>query len=500
MIAGEIKTKIDNLWQSMWNNGMANPMTNIMQITYLLFIKMIDDAQIKKEGQAAKLKISLNEQELLFKSGNYINGEVNIPYHDLRWSNFKNFYPEKMYDNMKTNVFPFIKNLKNHHDTRKTAFETHMDNAQFEIMKPSILVSLVEDLDQLNIDNRDLMGDVYEYLLAKLAINGDNGQFRTPIHIIKMMVELMKPQIKDVICDPAMGSAGFLVEASKYIQNHCKGELINQIKNKHFNESMFYGFDNDPMMLRIGSMNMTLHGVEMPIIEYRDSLSEENSETNKFSLILANPPFSGSLNLIDISKSLSNIVNTKKTELLFIALFLRSLQQGGRCASIVPVGVVNNSNKAYIDIRKNLVENQKLEAIIYMPNGVFMPYSGVQTAIIIFTKGGETDKVWLYNMEADGFSLDKKRTPISDNDIPDIIKRYGTELDKDNTPYDKSFFINKDQIDKSDYSLSWNKYRKIRIKEKVYRKPKEILKSLETLEKEYNEEFQKLKEMLLEND
>ena len=367
-----------------------------------------------------------------------------------------------------------------------------MNDAKLEIPSGKILEKVIRGLNdnELNLDNKEIMGDVYEYLLAKLSVNGTNGQFRTPRHIISMMVNLMQPKLGEKICDPAMGSAGFLMESAKYIQAHQKNELNSTENRRKFNSEMFYGNETDPDMLRIGTMNMTLHDVSDPQIFYKNSLTDDNKDEYKYNLILANPPFSGSLDANDLAKSLKDICPSKSTELLFMALFLRSLVIGGRCASIVPVGVVNNTNeKAYTTIRKELVEKQRLKAIIYMPSGVFKPYAGVQTAIIIFEKTGTggTDKVWLYNMEADGFSLDDKRNPIDANDIPDIIERYHN-LDKEEsrTPYDKSFFITKQDIVDNDYVLSLNKYQKKEIVKKVYRPTKDIIASINDLEKQFS--------------
>lgn len=508
MVTGEIKNKLDKLWDRMWSNQMTNPWIDIQQVTYLIFIKMLDDQQIKQEVKINdQIKHGITtaakqREKLLFKPGNYVDQDlgINVPYEDLRWSHFKEFAPQKMFDNMTKNVFPFIRKLDS---TGTTAFSKFMKDAQFTVTNAYILDELVKGLSDpgLGLDNRDLMGDCYEYLLSKMATSGDNGQFRTPRHIIDMMVELAKPTLKDNIIDPAMGTAGFLAESSKYIQNHYEKELMNSENNAHYHNVEFTGFDTDTDMLRIGSMNMVLHGVENANIKFNNSLSEDYTEQNKYSLILANPPFSGSLNPETVAKSLNQISGgTKSTELLFLALFLRILQVGGRCISIVPVGVVNNTNeKAYTRLRKEIVENQKLQAIIYMPSGIFQPYSGVQTAIIVFTKtnSGGTDKVWLYNMEADGYSLDLKRTPIAENNIPDIISRF-ENLDKESTrtPYDQSFLIDKKEIVDNDYVLSWNKCHKVHIEKKVYRPTSEIIASIEQSEKEFQDLMSQIKESL----
>lgn len=498
MITGEIKNKLDRLWDAMWSNQMTNPWIDIQQVTYLIFTKMLDDNQIKQERKVNDMKaygidVPLDENTITFKSGNYVDKDNNIdvPYRNLRWSIFKEFESRAMFDNLRDNVFPFIKSL---HGDRQTAFANFMKDAQFAVANPYILSKMVESLsdESLGFNDKDMMGDCYEYLLSKMATSGDNGQFRTPRHIIDMMVELARPTLKDTIIDPAMGSAGFLAESAKYIQEHFEQELMNGDNNKHFHDTMFTGYDTDTDMLRIGCMNMTLHGVENPTIRYNNSLAEEYDEANKYSLILANPPFSGSLDPSTVARSLNQISGgTKKTELLFLSLFLRLLNAGGRCVSIIPVGVLNNTNdKAYTRLRKTLVEEQKLEAIIYLPSGVFQPYSGVQTGILVFTKtnSGGTDKVWLYNMEADGLSLDQKRLPVDENDIPDVVARWNNlEEEAKRSRYEKSFFVEKKDFVDNDYIFSFNKYQLRKIEEKTFTPTDKILKSISDLEIEFKQ-------------
>jgi type I restriction enzyme M protein len=497
MITGEIKNKLDKLWDSMWSNQMTNPWIDIQQITYLIFIKMLDDNQIKQErkinDQIANGLEGSKLKDPIFKDGNYVDKDNNIdvPYRNLRWSVFKEFESKKAFDNLRVNVFPFIKNLKS---DKATSFVTYMENAQFQVANPYILSKMIDSISDegLGLGNKDLMGDCYEYLLSKMATSGDNGQFRTPRHIIEMMVEFAHPTLQDSIIDPAMGTAGFLVSAAKYIQEHYAKELMNRDNNDHFHNEMFTGFDTDTDMLRIGCMNMTLHNVDNPRIQYNNSLSEEYTEKDKYSIVLANPPFSGSLEPETVSKSLNQISGgTKKTELLFLSLFLRLLKVGGRCVSIVPVGVMNNTNdKAYTNLRKELVKNQKLEAVIFMPSGVFYPYAGVQTGILVFTKtnSGGTDKVWMYNMEADGFSLDQKRNPISENDIPDIIERFkNLDGEKERKRTEKSFLVDKKEIVDNNYVLSFNKYEEKLVEKKVYRSTKEIIGSINDLEKKFQD-------------
>ena len=340
------------------------------------------------------------------------------------------------------------------------------------------------------MNNRDAMGDVYEYVLGKMAASGNNGQFRTPRHIIRMMVELMKPTLKDEICDPAMGSAGFIVESAKYITDHYKSELLKKEHADHYKRGMFHGFDTDTTMLRIGAMNLMLHGVDEPEIAWRDSLSSSNTDTDRYTLCLANPPFAGSIDSEDTAKSLLTITNTKKTELLFVALFVRMLQLGGRCASIVPDGVLFGNSNAHVALRKELIDNQRLQAVISMPSGVFQPYSGVSTAILIFTKtnAGGTDKVWFYDMQADGYSLDQRRQEVEENDIPDVIARFNNLAGEESrTRKDKSFLVPVKEIQDNDYVLSMNKYKEVEREVVEYEKPDVILGRIDALESEISE-------------
>jgi type I restriction enzyme M protein len=484
MITGEIKNKIDNIWETFWTGGLANPLSVIEQVTYLLFIKLLDDNQIKKERNAEVLGVQL--KTLLFDSGNFIDEKENInePYQNLRWSHFKNFEPQALFNTVKDKVFPFIKQINNGKDT---AFSRYMKDAVFMVPTPRVLLKVVDGLDALDLNNKDIMGDVYEYLLAKIASSGTNGQFRTPRHIIRMMVELMKPNLQDTIADPAMGSAGFVVESARYIQERFSSELLRAEHQERFTTTMFSGYDTDQTMLRIGAMNMMLHGVDQPDIKYQDSLSEENTAFNKFSLILANPPFKGSLDYEAVSKDLLSVTKTKKTELLFLAVMLRMLKVGGRAASVVPDGVLFGSSTAHKAIRKELVDNHKLEAVISMPSGVFKPYAGVSTAIIIFTKTntGGTDNVWFYNMKADGYTLDDKRSPIENNDIEDIINRFhNLDNEKTRTRLEQSFLVDKKDIIDNDYDLSINKYMETEYEKVEYDSPKVILDRINKLDEE----------------
>ncbi len=448
MLTGELKSKVDRIWETFWTGGITNPLEVIEQFTYLLFIKGLDDIETTKENEAAFLGLTY---EGMFKEENK----------NLRWSQFKNMEATEMYNIVLNKVFPFIKNL---HEDGGSAYSKYMGDAIFKIPTPQMLSKIVDGIDGIDMENRDTKGDLYEHLLSKVATAGTNGQFRTPRHIIGMMVKLMKPTPSDVIVDPAMGSAGFLVAAQEYLRDNEADLFLNAGLKDHFNNHMFYGFDMDRTMLRIGAMNMLLHGVDNPNIEYKDSLSEKNTDKEKYTLVLANPPFKGSLDYESVSAELLKVTKTKKTELLFIALILRSLKIGGRSATIVPDGVLFGSSKAHKEIRREIVDNNKLEAVISMPSGVFKPYAGVSTAILIFTKtaSGGTDKVWFYDMKSDGYSLDDKRQEIEGSDIPDIIERF-SNLDKevDRKPTDQSFFVDVEKIKDNGYDLSINKYKEI---------------------------------------
>lgn len=380
-----------------------------------------------------------------------------------------------------------------------------MDDAIFKLPTPLVLSKVVDSLDEIykmmnEIQTADVRGDVYEYLLEKIAQSGRNGQFRTPRHIIRMMVEMMDPSSDEVICDPACGTSGFLIAAGEYLKEKKKEEIFfDKQKKEHYMNHMFHGYDMDRTMLRIGAMNMMTHGIENPFIEYRDSLSDQNQDKGKYSLILANPPFKGSLDAESVSGDLLKVCKTKKTELLFLALFVRMLKVGGRCACIVPDGVLFGSSKAHKDIRKEIVENQRLEAVISMPSGVFKPYAGVSTAILIFTKTehGGTDNVWFYDMTADGFSLDDKRSPIAENDIPDIIERFKNldkEIDRKRT--DKSFMVPKQDIVENGYDLSINKYKEIEYVPVEYPSTIEIMTNIREIEMEIGKEMEELEKLL----
>lgn len=497
MITGELKNKVDSIWDTIWTGGITSPITVLEQITYLLFMKLLDDNQIKQEATASLLGVPLTNR--VFKDGICViseNPRIETDYNNLRWNVFHNWKSEDMLFNIQTYVFPFIKTIG---EGRDTAFSRYMKDTVFLIPTPKVLEKVVEGIDSMDMNNKDIMGDVYEYLLGKIAAAGENGQFRTPRHIINLIVTLMKPTLNDKVLDPAMGSAGFLLSSAEYVSEHQSTELINTEKSSYFKNEMFSGFDTDQSMLRIGAMNMMLHGVEQPNIKYQDSLSKDNVEREAYTLIMANPPFTGSVFQEEISNDLLALCKTKKTELLFVALFIKMLKVGGRCASIVPDGVLFGSSKAHQSLRKELIENHKLEAVISMPSGVFKPYAGVSTAIIIFTKTGQggTDNVWFYDMKADGYSLDDKRSPVEQNDIPDIISRFNNrDAEHDRERTEQSFFVTKQEIVDNAYDLSINKYKKVEYKAVEYPPTSEILASIRDLEKEIAKEMDELEKLL----
>lgn len=511
MITGEIRGQIDRIWDAFWSGGISNPLEVIEQITYLLFIKRLDDLQTLEQNKATATGKPIARR--IFPKGKDAKGR---PYEDFRWRSLKNFDPPTMFEIVGEHVFPFLRTLGGDDST----YAQHMEGARFTIPTPGLLDRVVQMIDAVPMEDRDTKGDVYEYMLAKIATAGQNGQFRTPRHIIRLMVELMAPRPDDVICDPACGTAGFLVAAGEVLRAHYPNLLHDAKQREHFHHHMFHGYDFDSTMLRIGSMNMLLHGVENPEITYRDSLAQDHAgEEEKYTLVLANPPFAGSLDYENTAKDLLQIVKTKKTELLFLALFLRLLKAGGRAAVIVPEGVLFGSSKAHKELRKMLVEDQKLDAVIKLPSGVFKPYAGVSTAILCFTKtnSGGTDYVWFYDLEADGFSLDDKRTPLlpddklgpvpkealsadehANNNLPDLLVRWAernrTERERPRTA--QSFSVQKADIAAQGYDLSLNRYKEIVHEQIVHCPPKEILAELAKLEEKIQQEMKELEAML----
>jgi type I restriction enzyme M protein len=505
VITGELKSKVDRVWDAFWSGGIANPLEVIEQITYLLFLRRLDELQTLAENKSNRTGRPLDR--VIFDGG------TTDP---RRWRNFKQADPASMFSTVSERVFPFLRDLGGDEST----YSNHMKDARFTIPTPALLSRVVDMLDDIPMTDRDTNGDLYEYMLGKIATAGQNGQFRTPRHIIGLMVEMMAPQVRDDICDPACGTAGFLVAASEYLRREHPNLLLNAEASRHFNHSMFHGYDFDATMLRIGSMNMLLHGVEAPDIRYRDSLSDGASgDAELYSLILANPPFAGSLDYESTAKDLQRVVKTKKTELLFLALFLRLLQTGGRAAVIVPDGVLFGSSKAHKELRRTLVEDHKLDGVVKLPSGVFKPYAGVSTAILLFTKTGVggTDQVWFYELTADGWSLDDKRTPLLPedklgprpavslsedehlkNNLPDTLARWRARSagERSRGRTEQSFCVAKDAIIAQGYDLSLNRYKEVVHDEVPHRPPLEIIADLERLEGEIQHGLAELKAML----
>lgn len=502
MITGEIKNKIDQIWDTFFVAGITNPITVLEQMTYIFFMKMLDDKQLQEEENARDWGAEI--QNPTFLDGQlWVNPEAvteeekqGVPYENLRWHVFKNFGSDNMFRIVRQSVFEFIKHIGT---GEESAYSRYMKSAIFLIPNARTLSKVVDGVDALDMNNRDAMGDVYEYILGKMAASGTNGQFRTPRHIIRMIVEMMEPTPQDYICDPAMGSAGFLVEAVKYIKENYEEAFFANEDIAHIKTSMVNGYDTDQTMLRIGAMNLLLHDISSPNLAWRDSLSEQNDDHSCYTLIMANPPFAGSLDKGNVNKNILAYANTSKTELLFLAQFVRSLEIGGRCASIVPDGVLFGTSKAHIAIRKEIVDNQQLKAVISMPSGVFKPYAGVSTAVLIFSKtnSGGTDKVWFYDMKADGFSLDDKRSAISENDIPDVVARYhNLKAEESRSRKEQSFFVPVEEIRENNYDLSINKYKEIEREKVEYEPVADILARLEKTEGDYLKGYSELYKML----
>lgn len=507
MITGVIKNKVDQIWLDIFSAGLANPLTVIEQLTYLMFIRSLDAKELENE----KLETLGVPVSKIFPQTP--TGQA------MRWSKFKHQAAQHIFDIVSQRVFPAIKAMKGGKlpdfdergdlielpnadgDTAETAFARFMKDAVFLMPTPQVLQKVITGLDELyehDLTGLDMQGDFYEYMLSKLSTAGRNGQFRTPKHIRDMMVELLKPTPDDTICDPACGTAGFLISASEYIRSKYESTMTPE-QWEHFAGPAFTGNDTDPTMLRLSAMNLMLHSIDKPDVSYKDSVSKENTVSSKYTICLANPPFKGTINATNISDNLKAVTNTKKTELLFLALFLRLLKKGGQCACIVPDGVLFGSSKAHVSIRKEIVENHQLRAVISMPSGVFKPYAGVSTAVLVFTKtaAGGTDKVWFYDMEADGFSLDDKRSPIEQSDIPDIVARFSNlEAEKDRARTEKSFFVDKAEIVANGYDLSINKYKQMEYKPVEYPSTQEIMAELHELEMQISAGLAELEEML----
>ncbi|AOY77401.1 type I restriction-modification system subunit M [Clostridium formicaceticum] len=491
MITGEVKNKIDKIWTDIWAGGITQPLTVIEQLTYLMFIRSLDEKEIENESLEA---LGMEVPNKIFPDTP--DGQA------MRWSKFKDKDPREIFEVIGQKVFPFIKSMNGN---KTSAFSRYMEDAIFLMPTPQVLQKVITGLDELyehDIKDLDMQGDLYEYMLGKLSVAGQNGQFRTPRHIRNMMVKLLAPTPDDRICDPACGTAGFLVSSAEYIREKYESEMTTEQWEK-FEGDAFTGFDTDRTMLRLSAMNLMLHSISNPDINYADSVSKQNDISDAYDVILANPPFTGTIDAESIHDNLKAICNTKKTELLFIALFIRMLNIGGRCACIVPDGVLFGTTKAHKSLRKELVESHNLQAVISMPSGVFKPYAGVSTAILIFTKtnAGGTDKVWFYDMKSDGFSLDDKRKDLgNDGDITDIINRFHS-LDKevDRKKTERSFLVDKEEIKNNDYDLSINRYKEIEYEKVEYEKPEVIMTRLDELAIDLSSKMEELRG-LLENE
>ncbi|MBT2568566.1 SAM-dependent DNA methyltransferase [Arthrobacter sp. ISL-85] len=497
MITGEIKVQVDKVWNAFWTGGISNPLEVIEQITYLLFLKRLDENQTRAENKANRTGKPIENP--IFPNG---LDEKGRSYQDYRWSKFKNFSRDEMYEVFAEHIFPFLRTgLVQLTNDEESSYAQHMKDARFTIPNPGLLEKVVDIIDEIPMDGRDTKGDLYEYMLGKIAAAGTNGQFRTPRHIINLMVKMTAPQPMEAICDPAAGTAGFLVQAGEYLRQNNPNLLSTSVQSRFFHHHQFHGYDFDSTMLRIGSMNMLLHGVENPEITYRDSLADlHGSEEGRYDLILANPPFAGSLDYENVAKDLLSLVKTKKTELLFLALFLRLLKPGGRAAVIVPDGVMFGASSAHIALRKILVEDHKLDGVVKLPSGVFRPYAGVSTAILFFTKtnSGGTDNVWFYDVTSDGFSLDDKRNPLESSDLDDVLTRWQqrTTTETARARTDQSFLVPKAEIAENGYDLSLNRYRKLEHEEIEHRKAAEIIGDLEVLEAEIAQRLAELKALI----
>lgn len=556
MLTGKLKNQVDEIWEVFWTGGVTNPISVIEQFTYLLFIRRLDEIHTSRERQAMLLETDIAQPIFSSEQASY------------RWNKFKNLDPQVMFDLVKDKVFPFIKTING----EDTTFAKHMSDAIFMIPKAQVLDKVVNLIDKIPMDDRDTKGDLYEYMLSKLQSSGTNGQFRTPRHIIQMMVEMTQPKLdgnkSDIICDPASGTCGFLMASEEYVRKQFENELMKPENSEHFHNKMFNAYDFDQHMLRIGAMNLMLHGVEHPTVEYKDSLSDfgEQNIRDKYTLILANPPFKGSVAYDELSPDLLTALGktpkkaapkveidedgnkkakkgpSEKTELLFLALILRMLQPGGRAAVVVPDGVLFGSTKSHKEIRKAIIEDHKLDAVVSLPSGVFKPYAGVSTAILFFTKtnSGGTDNVWFYDMQADGFSLDDKRTPLIKgieltteadvidatlpkneslqqikiapsehanhklNNIPDVLYRW-QQRDNESSPErseknrkrtEQSFYVPVAEITSNDYDLSINRYKEVIYEEVKYDEPQVILKRIKELQQAMDKGISDLEAML----
>lgn len=517
MLTPSMKSLINQLWDKFWSGGISNPLTAIEQISYLLFMRRLDELDAKQKSDA---EFTGDKYESMFKGKFKIpNSNETVDKATLRWSHFKQMEGGEMLRHMQTKIFPFIKQLNG----RGTAFTRHMEDAVFIIPKASLLVEAVSIIDRLYEDIEkqmqagqmfhDTQGDMYEFLLAEIAQAGKNGQFRTPRHIIQLMCELVAPKLPESICDPACGTGGFLLGAYQHIltqytskeqlfmdeNGFTRGTLGDKITDerlwKQLKEKTFFGYDFDSTMVRIGLMNLILHGISNPNIDRRDTLSKNFNEDDKYDVILANPPFKGSIDAGDINEGFA--LKTTKTELLFVNRIINSLRIGGRAAVIVPDGVLFGSSGAHKDLREMLIKKCELQGVVSMPSGVFKPYAGVSTAILIFVKGGTTQKVWFYDMQSDGYSLDDKREKIEANDLPDIVKEWkARSKHKNDDRKEKHFFVPVKEIINNNYDLSINRYKEIAYEPVKYEKPEKILENVEAIEQDIIKGIKELKGLL----
>lgn len=513
----ELKSQVNKLWDEFWTGGISNPLTVIEQISFLMFTRLLDMAATREEKKAGR-------------TGQSARTPFDGPNDPRRWQNFKKLGGKEMLPLVRDQVFPHFRDLAG----KDSTFGQYMQDAQLLIQKPALLVAAVEMIDKLPLDKGDVKGDLYEYVLSKLTTAGINGQFRTPRHIIRLIVDLIAPEPTWRVGDPACGTGGFLVAVKEFLLRHwsSKQGIIPQLDENgrpvigddgqpaviytgdklepyraHIQRDMFYGFDFDITMLRIAAMNMMLHGVDNPHIYYQDTLSNSfpasttpevrRAATEYFDLILANPPFKGALDAPDVHSSLTGKVKTRKTELLFLVLMLRMLKLGGRCGVIVPDGVLFGSSTAHRTLRQILVDDNQLDAVIKLPAGVFKPYAGVSTAVLLFTKGGKTEHVWFYDVVNDGFSLDDKRDPIDATDLPDVRARWAKRNPKKDTDRkDKAFFVPIAEIREANYDLSINRYKETVYEEPQYDPPKTILKRLSKLNAQEAKDLADLEAML----
>lgn len=486
MLDSQLKSKIRKLWDRFWSGGLTNPLLAIEQMSYLIFMKKLEDEDDKKVREAD------------FTGQKYRS--IFIGNEKCKWSNWTNLPADEIIDHVRDNVFKFMRELGD----EGSLYSRYMNRANFSMPTASLLIEAVNIINDMHIkeQNQDTQGDIYEYLLSELQASGKNGQFRTPRHIIKMMIELANPKYGEIILDPACGTGGFLVNAYEYIMEQNKKDNVSTLTAKQkeiLDEKSIYGFDIDETMTRIALMNLMMHGITKPNIDRINGLSgvgEDKIKENMYEVVLANPPFKGSINVSEISDRFR--IKTKKTELLFLELMFHAMSPRGRCAVIVPDGVLFGNSKAHKSIREMILTKCRLDAIVSMPSGIFKPYAGVSTAVLFFTKGEPTKRVWFYDMQADGYSLDDKRTETPDkNDIPDITESFRKRNEEDNTDRKKKhFFVSIEEIKENDWDLSISKYREIEYEEIEYEKPEKIMQNIESFEEEIIKGIKELKEKI----